>query len=103
MKLNEIYALSKPQGTLYTRFLGAMLQAAWGVLTEAPGTANYANRLAYASRIVADGAEAHGPAFYRFFISDVRIHEAPEGVVPRADVVAVVADKYDTMANLNVG
>jgi hypothetical protein len=54
MALNDIYNLAFGEPGFKARVIGGVIKAAFGVMVEAAGTANHANRLAWAMDVLAN-------------------------------------------------
>jgi len=67
--LQEIYAVSQPQGDLAGRFEAAFIKACWAVVYEGDGVEDHVNRLALAKKVLLS-PRPYVEKFYRLILSD---------------------------------
>jgi hypothetical protein len=95
--LVEIVSLWGSNNDLAQRFMGGCIKAAWDVMNEAPETANHANRLALARKILLNPEDINRK-YYLYFLSNASIQT--NGVASSDnDILFVVASFFDTIAN----
>lgn len=93
----EIVNLWRNCHDLQDRFMGSLIQASWDVMNEAPETANHANRLAIALRVMLD-PESINRKYFLYFLSNPTIQSS--GVAStNNDIQFVVNSFYDIIAN----
>lgn len=97
MALADIHNLINGAPELRQRFQAARVEAAWDVLNESAGTANHANRLAWAESIL-DDYSAHAQREYTRFLSNSTIQTSGSASTDN-DIQFVVSSQLDSWAN----
>ena len=98
--LTEIAAMySRVNDALFQQVLGACVKGAWNIRNEDAGTANHANRLAWAAAILADKTMGRDKALeiYGLVLSNAAIQADPDNATDN-DVEFVVNSFIDTVA-----
>jgi len=96
--LTELDALVVGNPILRQRFRASRLKAAWNVVNEAVNTANHAERIAWANKIIG-GYETDLDAEYRWLCSNTTIQANPSGASDN-DIDFVVASFLNQWAGV---
>jgi len=97
--LAELVTLAHGRNDLHFRVAGACLKAAWGIYYEDVGTANHAERLVWAKRVLAskEGMIEVATEMFLFFLSNATIQTVGAAATDN-DIEFVVNSLIDTMA-----
>lgn len=98
LTLSEIKSIKYQNDALRARFEGAMVKAAWSVITEDAGTTNHANRLALAKKILLDSV-AMIEQYYLFYLSNATIQASLNAATDSDIYYVVLTEMFDTVAN----
>jgi hypothetical protein len=102
----ELYGVIQPKGDVVGRVLVGLIKKAWLVLAEDAETANHANRLALAKKVILSPESVDGPA-WRLFLSNAtaQANLGDLSALTDSDIDWVMGDDetskvYDLLANL---
>lgn len=102
----ELYGVIQPKGEVVGRVLVGLIKKAWTVLAESADTANHANRLALAQKVIRSPEALAGSA-WRLFLSNTTVQLAISDLstLSDTDINWVMGDDtdshvYDLLANL---
>ena len=98
LTLLEIRSIKDTNDILRGRFEGAMIKAAWAVITEDAGTENHANRLALAKKILLDPTDMI-EKYYLFYLSNSSIQASLNDTTDSDIYYVVFTELFNTVAN----